>query len=55
MDIIETRRALQYAGCPTLYNKDKVDAGIIICINHGCNNMADVQAFLMKNGVEYPF
>ena len=55
MDIIETRRALQYAGWPALYDKDKVDAGIIICINHGCNNVADVQVFLIENGVEDPF
>ena len=55
MDIIETRRALQYAGCPALYDKDTVDAAIIICINHCCNNIIDVQNFLMENGVTDPF
>ncbi|MDD6195001.1 MAG: helix-turn-helix transcriptional regulator [Lachnospiraceae bacterium] len=55
MNIIETRRALQYAGCPALYDKDNVDAGIIICINNGCNNVADVQAFLIEAGEEDPF
>lgn len=55
MNIVETRRALQYAGCPTLYDKNNIDAGIIICINHGCNNVADVQAFLVDVGEEDPF
>lgn len=55
MNIIEVRRALQYAGCPALYDKNNVDAGIIICINNGCNNVADVQAFLLDAGEMDPF
>lgn len=55
MDIIETRRALQYAGCPALYDKDNVDAGIIICINGGCHDVTEVQAFLLEAGEKDPF
>ena len=55
MNIIETRRALQYAGCPALYDKDNVDAGIIICINGGCNDVTEVQTFLLEAGERDPF
>lgn len=56
MNLKETQRALQLAGCATLYPKIEADAAIIICINHGTHSVADVENFLVKNGItQSPF
>ncbi len=55
MNLKETQRALTLAGCSELYPKIPVDSGIIICINQGYNNVANVDLFLDAHGLESPF
>lgn len=55
MDLKNTQRALTLAECSELYPKIPADAGIILCINNGCETVMDVESFLIENGVESPF
>lgn len=55
MNIKETQRALMLAGCTELHPKINADAGIILCINDGCDTVMEVEDFLIENGVEDPF
>lgn len=56
MTLQETQRALKLASCPELYPKIDTDAAIIICLNHGTHTVADVEDFLLRNGItESPF
>lgn len=55
MNLKETQRALTLSGCANLHPKISADAGIIICINNGCNSVMEVEEFLLKNGVASPF
>lgn len=55
MNLKETQRALTLAGCSELHPKIPADAGIIICINQGCDTVMEVEEFLLENGVESPF
>ncbi len=55
MNLRETQRSLTLAGCCELHPKNPADAGIIICINQGCDTVMEVEEFLLENGVESPF
>lgn len=55
MNLAETQCALRLAGCAELHPKIDEDAGIILHLNNGCNNVMEVANFLDDNGVKNPF